>query len=284
MNSTWTPYRVGLARGWAEFKHALVSPSEIMGSITPSAIAIVVMIFLKDVMVDGASVSLGSMTLPSLLGMNIAFGGLMGVVGQLATEREDGTLLRNKAIPGGMTGYLVGIVVSISATTIIALLPVLGAGMLLFDGVGFQGAAGIVTFMWVVLLGLFATMPMGAVFGSLFSGPRQVGLLMFPITGLIAISGIFYPITALPEWLQWIGQAFPFYWLGLGMRSALLPGEMAAVEIGESWRHLETFGMLGVWAVLGLILAPVVLRRMARRESGSAVAARLEKAMNSPIR
>ena len=46
---------------------------------------------------------------------------------------------------------------------------------------------------------------------------------MLPMMGLIAISGIFYPITALPGWLQWIAQVFPVYWLGLGMRSALLP-------------------------------------------------------------
>jgi len=31
--------------------------------------------------------------------------------------------------------------------------------------------------------------------------------------------------------------------------------------------------------VLGMALAPVILRRMARRESGSAVAARRERAM-----
>jgi ABC-2 type transport system permease protein len=51
------------------------------------------------------------------------------------------------------------------------------------------------------------------------------------------------------------------------------------VEIGGSWRHLETFGVLGLWAVVGLALAPVVLRRMARRESGSAVAVRRARAM-----
>ena len=102
---------------------------------------------------------------------------------------------------------------------------------------------------------------------------------MLPLMGLIATSGIFYPITNFPTWLQWVGQAFPVYWLGLGMRSALLPDEMAAVEFGQSWRHLETLGVLGAWAVAGLILAPIVLRRMARRESGSSVAARREKAL-----
>jgi ABC-2 type transport system permease protein len=77
----------------------------------------------------------------------------------------------------------------------------------------------------------------------------------------------------------WVAQAFPLYWLGLGLRSAMLPEAMAAAEVGESWRHLETIGVLGLWAVAGFALAPVVLRQMARRESGSTVAARRQKAM-----
>ena len=97
---------------------------------------------------------------------------------------------------------------------------------------------------------------------------------------MIAVSGVFYPITSLPVWLQWVGQVFPVYWLGLGMRSTMLPADAAAAEIGDSWRHLETFGMLGLWAVVGLALAPRVLRRMAERESGSAVEERRQRAMS----
>jgi ABC-2 type transport system permease protein len=37
--------------------------------------------------------------------------------------------------------------------------------------------------------------------------------------------------------------------------------------------------MLGTWAMLGLVVAPIVLRRMARRESGSRVAEHREKAL-----
>ena len=74
-------------------------------------------------------------------------------------------------------------------------------------------------------------------------------------------------------------RAFPLYWLGLGTRSALLPASLASVEIGHSWRHLATFGVLGAWAVAGLLVAPILLRRVARRESGSSVAARREKAL-----
>lgn len=92
--------------------------------------------------------------------------------------------------------------------------------------------------------------------------------------GLIAISGVFYPLTALAGWVQALAQAFPVYSLGLGMRSALLPDDTAVVEIGGLWRPVETAAVLGAWAVAGLVVAPLVLRRMARRESGSNVEAR----------
>jgi ABC-2 type transport system permease protein len=133
------------------------------------------------------------------------------------------------------------------------------------------------TLIWVLVLGLAAALPLGAILGSLMPSARSAGLITLGIGGITSVSGIFYPITHLPVWLQWIGQVFPLYWLGLGMRSALLPSHLAAVEIGHSWRHLATAGVLGGWAIVGLVVAPMLLRRMARRESGSAVAARREK-------
>jgi len=69
---------------------------------------------------------------------------------------------------------------------------------------------------------------------------------------------------------------FPMYWLGLGMRSAFLPDAAAASEVGESWRTLETVLVLGSWAVIGAVLTPIVLRRMARRQTGSQVQAARE--------
>jgi ABC-2 type transport system permease protein len=199
--------------------------------------------------------------------------------GMLTVEREDGTLLRAKATPHGMTGYLIGKVVTVSGTVLISVISSLAVGVFLFSGLALGSAATWLTLAWVTLLGLVATLPIGAVLGSLFPSARSAGLLTLAVSGIVAISGIFYPITHLPAWLQWLGQVFPMYWLGLGMRSALLPATMASVEIGHSWRHLATFGVLGAWAVIGLVLAPVLLRRMARRESGSIVAARREKAM-----
>jgi len=184
----------------------------------------------------------------------------------LVTEREDGTLLRAKAIPNGMLGYLLGKVVNISGQIAFVVAATLLTGAFLFTGLAIGSPGSWLTLAWVLVLGLLATLPLGAVLGSLFPSQRSAGgPMVLLLAGLAAISGIFYPITHLPVFLQWTGQVFPMYWLGLGMRSALLPNAMAAVEIGHSWRHLATFGVLSAWAIAGLVLAPVVLRRMARR-------------------
>ncbi|MEV0049059.1 ABC transporter permease [Saccharopolyspora shandongensis] len=271
-----TAVRAGLQRGWIEFRQTLTTAQDLWGYLFPTVILLVVMSFQSGSTVAGFS--LGAMTLPGALGMGIGFSGLITIAQQLTVEREDGTLLRAKAIPDGMFGYLIGKITLVGGMSLVSLVILLVPGLVMFDGLA-TGISTWLTLAWVLGLGLVATMPIGAIIGSLFSSPRSLGLIMLPMMGLVAISGIFYPITGYPEWLQWIAQAFPMYWLGLGMRSALLPDAMVAAEIGESWRHLETVGVLGLWAVIGLVVAPVVLRRMARRESGSSVAARREKAM-----
>jgi ABC-2 type transport system permease protein len=157
---------------------------------------------------------------------------------------------------------------------------ILVPGLFLIPQLARTGLTGWLTFVWVLVLGLLATLPWGAIIGSLAKSSASVlGLSLLPIMGVTAISGIFYPIYALPGWVQGVAQGFPVYWLGLGVRSAFLPGSAAAVEIGRSWRHLETVALLGAWAVIGLVLAPIVLRRMARRESGSDMQARRERAL-----
>lgn len=281
MNPTWTAVRAGLVRGRIELRQTWTSAQDLASNLITTAILLTVIVFLRGSKVPGTSFSLGSMTLPSVLGTGIAFGGLLLLAQLLALEREDGTLLRAKAVPGGMTGYLIGKIVTVSGMTLINLAIQLTAGLLLFHGLQAGDLGSWLTLAWVLLLGLVATLPAGAILGSLFPSPRSIQLMMFPIMGVVAISGIFYPITHLPHWLQWIGQVFPIYWLGLGVRSALLPHSLVVVEIGHSWRQLETLGVLSAWAIAGLAIAPAVLRRMARHESGSSVAARREKVLQS---
>jgi ABC-2 type transport system permease protein len=269
---------LGIARGGIELRQTLTYWPDLFQNMFLPVIQLVVLFLMRSHHVPGTTFSLGSLTLPSLIGMSFAFGGLLGVVGLLAVDREDGVLLRAKATPSGMTAYVVGKITQISATLLLGLVLTLVIGLVAFPGVTLS-ASGVATLAWVAILGLLATIPLGITLGSLIPSPRYIPLVLLPFGGLTAVSGIFYPITHLPGWLQAIGQLFPMYWLGLGMRAALLPSHLAAVEIGGSWRLLYVFLALALWSVLGLATAPPVLRRMARRESGSKVAARHERAM-----
>ncbi len=279
MNPTMTAVGAGLRRGSVELRGTFTNVQDLWNYVFMPAVILIVMVFVGGDPVPGTELSLGDVTIPGVLGMQVAVVGLVNLATMLIIEREDGPLLRAKATPNGMLGYLVGKVVTVSGMALVSLAIILVPSAFLFDGLQLTSPGAWLILAWVLLLGLAATMPIGAILGSLFSEARAIGFIVPPMLGLIAASGIFYPIAIAPVWLQWIAQTFPIYWLGLGMRSALLPDSMAVVEIGESWRHLETVGVLGVWAVAGLILAPIVLRRMARRESGSTVDARREKAM-----
>lgn len=269
--------KTGWRRGVIELRQSFTNGPELFSHFLWPVLMLAALFFLRHRDFGSTGFLLGALALPSILGMNAAMG-MVSMSQQLTADREDGTLLRAKAIPNGMVSYLIGKVVSVAGGLLVDLAILLIPGLFLVDGLAL-GSASWFTLVWVLLLGLVATLPIGAVLGSVFTSARSQGLIQLPMLALIAVSGIFYPITALPGWLEWIGQLTPVYWMGLGMRSALLPGEAVVVEVGESWRHLETAAVLGIWAVAGLLLAPVVLRRMARRESGSKVAERRERAL-----
>ncbi|MEU7142067.1 ABC transporter permease [Nocardia sp. NPDC046473] len=279
MNPIAVAVRQGWARGAIELRQLLTNGQDLFGLLFWPLVVLVVLFFLRHASFQSSGLLLGSLALPSVIGMLVAMNGMVGMGQQLTIDREDGTLLRAKATPNGMIGFLVGKIIQVSGMVLIPSAVILVAGSFIVDGLALDDVGSWLTLAWVLVLGLLATLPIGAVFGSMFANPRNFAFMTLPITGLVAVSGIFYPITSMPGWLQGTAQVFPVYWLGLGMRSAMLPDQAAAVELGQSWRHLETVGVLGVWALIGLLLAPMVLRRMARRESGSSVAARREKAM-----
>jgi ABC-2 type transport system permease protein len=272
--------RRGLGRGWLEFKMSMRSPQDQGFYLFMGGAALIYLTLRRNTEVEGTDLLLPSVAVPSILGAMLAFGLVVGPAFQLAGEREDGTLLRAKAMPRGMLGHVVGHILTQMLSLIPALLVILLPAALLFDGLMHRGAAGWFTMLWVLGLGMLATLPIGIIIGSVVPSTQKVASWgMLPVIALAGTSGIFYPVHELWGWLQGVVQVFPMYWLGLGVRSAFLPDSAAALELGGSWRTLATVGVLGAWAAFGLLLAPMVLRRMARRQSGSQVEAAKQAAL-----
>ncbi|MCF6744283.1 ABC transporter permease [Blastococcus sp. KM273128] len=282
MNATRNAIGLGLRRGWTEFVLSLRSPQDQGFYLFMGGGTLLYLWFNRnsDITADGETIPVVAYSLPSILAALLAFGVVIGPAYALAMEREDGTLLRHKAVPHGMQGYVTGQLLYHSLGLVPMLLVILVPSFLLFDDLMARGASGWLTVAWVLALGLLATLPIGMVIGSLVPGVQKVGTWgMLPIIVLTAISGIFFPIQALWGWVQAVAQVFPIYWIGVGMRSAFLPDTALAFELTGSWRTGTTVLVLSAWAVAGLLVTPRVLRRMARRQSGSQVAEAREQAL-----
>jgi ABC-2 type transport system permease protein len=280
MSASRHAVRVGLRRGWTEFVQSVTSPQDQGFYVFTGVLVLGYLLLRRDTEVEGTGLLYPVVAMPSILGALVVFGVVIGPAYALAMEREDGTLLRSRAAPHGLVGYVSGQVLFHSLGLLPMLTVILLPGLLLFDGLLAGGVAGALTAAWVLVLGIVATLPIGMVIGALVPSTQKVGTWgMLPVLVLGGISGIFSPVQALWGWVQAVAQVFPMYWLGLGMRSAFLPDAAASAELGGSWRTTQTVLVLAAWAVVGLLVLPRVLRRMARHTSGSQVEAAREAAV-----
>ncbi|WP_017572967.1 ABC transporter permease [Nocardiopsis halotolerans] len=281
MNARVNAVRAGLSRGWTEFRLSFTNAQELFsGYLLMPAVFVVLAVILGGERMAGTDTSAGATTMAMGITMHMAILGLMTVAQVLGTEREDGTLLRARATPHGMLGYGVAKTGHVLGMSVVAVLLMLVPGTLLVDGFALRGLTGALTLLWVFLLAMLALAPIGAILGATLSNPRTgVGLLVIPVMGLVGISGVMFPITFMPGWVQSLAQVFPVYWIGLGVRASLLPADHVALELTGTWQLPQVAGVLTLWAVVGFAVAQWVLRRMARRESGSRVQAARERAM-----
>lgn len=274
MNISLSTVKLGFERGWIDFKRFMTSADDIVPVLFIGIISLGFLWYQRDHQINGISLAL--VTLPSIIGMIVAFSGFSNISGLITYEHEDGTLLRAKTIPQGIKIYFIARLVFVALTTAVMLLSIL-PGLFFVDGISINLSQA-VALGGILLLGFIATVTWGAIVGALIKNAKDASVLMFPTLLIVGISGIFYPITALWGWVQVIAQIFPVYWLGLGVRSIILPAEAVANEIANSWRTSEMLAILAAWAIVGLLLAPRVLSRMTRRATGSAMAENSEQA------
>ena len=267
--------RAVLGAAWRQARTTLVRKYTTAGGISTLSMALVVLLVLwalRDRDLGGGVVTTSGYILTGFLAFGVVAAAVMGVAGELQTEREDGTLLRAKAVPHGMTGHLLAKLVVTPVDALVPVVPAVVGAALLLPGLLPDDVGSWLLLTLVFLLAVAAMMPWGAILGSAFRSMMGLAWAMIAMYAMAAVSGVFYPITVFPTWLQWIAQVTPLYWIGLAVRAVVLPDAAAAVEIGGEWRTGLTLVVLLAWAVVGLLVAPVLLRRMARRQSGSTVA------------
>ncbi|MFF4954419.1 ABC transporter permease [Streptomyces chattanoogensis] len=271
-------WRAGFLRGGIELRHLVRNRKEMTGHLVNVVVALLLAANLSK-SVPGTHIPMAQLSLAGFAAYLLFQIGLVNLPQILVTEREEGALLRLRATPGGIPAYLVAkslLVVTMALGTLVVLL---GAGALLVDGPLPHDPGSWLTLLWVAALGLLAVVPLGAAIGAVLPNPREaLALLMLPVMGLLLTSGAMFPLSSLPEVVQKIASVFPLKWMAQGLRAALLPDAAHVAEPAGSWELPTVALVLTAWAVLGFLLAIPLLRRAARRESGSRLTERHRKA------
>ncbi|MFF3490129.1 ABC transporter permease [Streptomyces sp. NPDC002795] len=271
-------WRAGIQRGGIELRHLVRNGKEMSGHLTNVVVALLIAGYISSD-VPGTRTPMAHLVVAGFAAYLLFQVGLVTLPQILVTEREEGALLRLRATPGGIPAYLVAKCLLIVVVSVATLALLLAAAALLADGPVPQGPAGWLTLVWVTTLGLLAVVPLGAAIGAVLPNPREaLALIMLPVMGLLVTSGAVFPITVLPVPVQQVASVFPLKWMAQGLRSALLPDAARAAEPAGSWELPLVALVLTTWAVLGFLLAIPLLRRAARRESGSRLTERHRKA------
>jgi ABC-2 type transport system permease protein len=171
-------------------------------------------------------------------------------------ERDSGALKRLSGTPMPRSAYFVGKIALVAVVAVVQQVLLLAVGVV-FYGLDLPSDPGRwVTYAWVCLLGIATCTLLGIAATTFVKNGKTAPAIIPPIAVVLQfISGVFVVFASLPTWMQTIASFFPLKWMTQGMRSVFLPDEYQAQEPAGSWEHGRIALVLGLWLVLGLLVA-----------------------------
>jgi len=193
---------------------------------------------------------------PGFMALTVVFGALSGVGFAISREREQGTMDGLLVSPIPPTSVIAGKIISQTVRGMIQGFLILGLAMAVF-GVRIYGNP--IIMIAVMLLGVASFVGVGIILTSI--APEQetaqmlVILLQFP---MMFLSGIIFPISQLPVWMQAIGKAMPLYYAADALRKVIILNVGFDVIAGD-------LIILVVYSIFTMLAAvPVFKRAMTR--------------------
>jgi ABC-2 type transport system permease protein len=190
--------------------------------------------------------------LPAILAMLILFFGFLLSGISFLRERSQGTRERLMAAPVSrldiVGGYLLGFLVFAMIQTLILFFYTVYVLKVDFNGDLWQ----IIIFQ--ILIGILAVCL--GIFISTFAKNefQMVQFIPLIIVPQVFVCGLLYPVSQMPEYLQWIAKFLPLTYGVDGIRALMLNGQ-GLTSIGKE------VGVLAAYAVVLMILAGTSLRR-----------------------
>ncbi|MDF2924266.1 MAG: transporter [Paenibacillaceae bacterium] len=185
--------------------------------------------------------------LTGMIGLSLSQSGLFGMV-DLVDMRKRGILKRLRMTPArmglfGLAGMLVRLVLGVIQIIILSLVGVLAFGANLH--------INIFSLTIAFLAGALVFNAMGYLFSS-FSKTMEAYMGMANIASMLMmfLSGIFFPVETLPEWLQTVPRILPLTYFVEGMRDGLIYAN--GILTGSFWSGI---GIMALWSAVCFLAA-----------------------------
>lgn len=187
--------------------------------------------------------------LPGLIGMTLLIVGLNGFGGVLIEERDHGLFKNIKTIDASPVPFIAGLLVSRLLVCYSVAIALMLIGVFVF---GIPTDVNYLLLLVVVTLGCMAFLGLGLVLA--IASPSVTafnGIVNFVQMPLILLGGVFFSVSAYPEWLQAVTRALPLTQLNTAMRE-LLFGSVGFRDLGQLASEMA---VLAAWCLVTLAFA-----------------------------
>ncbi|MFI5806006.1 ABC transporter permease [Streptomyces sp. NPDC051561] len=186
---------------------------------------------------------------PGVLSWGIANAAVFGVGFVLMQWRRDDVLRLIRMTPARLSSVLASRYVLAIGIGLVQALLFVAVAVLPWFGLSLSGSWPLA--VPVLVLGITAFLAVGVIVGSFARTPEAVAAvancLMIPMAFL---SGSFFPLDAMPGWMQSLAQALPLYYLNDGVSAALTgSGTGADIALG-----------CGVLAAVAVVIGAIALK------------------------
>ncbi|MEM0483064.1 MAG: ABC transporter permease [Nitrososphaerota archaeon] len=157
--------------------------------------------------------------LPGYIAAFITANGMIGVTSYISEFRRSGVLKRLVATPLSKLTWILGNILVQAVLAIILMIIMMVLGWAVFR---VEAIPDVYTIL-LILLGAVAFCSMGVFLGGLVKDVEAATALGYAIAfPMMFLSGSFWPLEIMPEYMQQIAQTLPLYYFSQGLRQTLI--------------------------------------------------------------
>ncbi|WP_240971095.1 ABC transporter permease [Microbispora hainanensis] len=254
-------WRAAVSRSSVELKSFFRNRQSLVFTLLLPIVLLVVLGSIFSGTVPGTHTDFKQMFIAGIIACGVMSVSFNGLAISVAIERDTGMIRRLASSPMPKSAYFVGKVVRVAVTGTLETVLLLAVAVLAFGLPLPSTAARWETLVWVLLLGGVACTLLAVAFSSVIPNARSASAIVtLPFLVLQFISGVFFPYSQLPAWMQTVAALFPLKWMTQGLRSVFLPNDFAHVEPAGVWELDRVALVLAAWCLAGLALSFLTFR------------------------